>query len=94
MTRSGTVSSRDDYVFTISGTRYMAPRSRLATASLAYDVYHNCDDFRAKYHEAFGCAPYTTLLSKKQWSLLDTARNWLTRAGMPTSVETGKTIWK
>ncbi|KAH7264620.1 amidase signature domain-containing protein [Fusarium solani] len=178
-----------------------------ATSSLAYDVYHNCDDFRAKYHEAFGCAPYTTLPSKKQWelgktiskeernegfcnidtyrkwfrqtiltgkhanaltilpleamtpryrdqpptfkrppqdgihalaiapvlqspvlavpiaeipyhsritekeekipfavaimgtpgtdlALLDTARNWLTRAGLPTSVETGKTIWK
>ncbi|RSM10374.1 hypothetical protein CDV31_007250 [Fusarium ambrosium] len=32
MTRSVTVSSQDDYVFTISGTRYMAPRSRLDLA--------------------------------------------------------------
>ncbi|RSL54933.1 hypothetical protein CEP54_009624 [Fusarium duplospermum] len=40
-----------------------------ATSSLTYDVYHHCDDFRAKYYEAFGCAPYTTIPSKRQWEL-------------------------
>ncbi|RMJ08483.1 hypothetical protein CDV36_011904 [Fusarium kuroshium] len=126
-----------------------------ATASLAYDVYHHCDDFRTKelgktiskeerdkgfrnidtYRKfkrppqdgihALAIAPvlqspvlavpiaeipYHSRITEKEermpfavaimgtpgtdLALLDVARNGLKRAGLPTFVETGKTIWK
>ncbi|RSL62726.1 hypothetical protein CEP53_004672 [Fusarium sp. AF-6] len=113
-----------------------------ATASLAYDVYHHCDDFRAKElgktiskeerDEGFrnidtytnhgtvlqspvlavpiAEIPYHSRITEKEermpfavaimgtpgsdLALLDTARNGLKRAGLPTAVETGKRIWK
>ncbi|KAJ4251076.1 hypothetical protein NW762_011727 [Fusarium torreyae] len=40
-----------------------------ATAALAYDVYHNCDDFRAKHWENFNCAPYTTIPNERLWAV-------------------------
>ncbi|KAK4078983.1 hypothetical protein Trihar35433_88 [Trichoderma harzianum] len=39
----------------------------LATASLAYDVYHNSEDFRSRYWEMFERAPYTTMQNERIW---------------------------
>lgn len=41
--------------------------SHQATASLAYDVYHNSDDFRARYWDMFQRAPYTTMQNERLW---------------------------
>ncbi|KAJ4308101.1 hypothetical protein N0V84_012296 [Fusarium piperis] len=40
-----------------------------ATAALAYDVYHNCDEFRAKHWEMFNHAPYTTIPNERLWAI-------------------------
>ncbi|RKK89170.1 hypothetical protein BFJ68_g16775 [Fusarium oxysporum] len=40
-----------------------------ATAALAYDVYHNCDEFRAKHWEKFNQAPYTTIPNERLWAI-------------------------
>ncbi|KKP04311.1 hypothetical protein THAR02_03588 [Trichoderma harzianum] len=38
-----------------------------ATASLAYDVYHNSEDFRSRYWNMFKRAPYTTMQNERLW---------------------------
>ncbi|KAM0259427.1 hypothetical protein ACHAQJ_003321 [Trichoderma viride] len=40
-----------------------------ATAVLAYDVYHNSDEFRSRYRDLFHRAPYTTLQNERLWSI-------------------------
>ncbi|UKZ82671.1 hypothetical protein TrVFT333_010465 [Trichoderma virens FT-333] len=40
-----------------------------ATASLAYDVYHNSEDFRSRHWNLFKCAPYTTIQNERLWSV-------------------------
>ncbi|EHK20648.1 uncharacterized protein TRIVIDRAFT_223620 [Trichoderma virens Gv29-8] len=40
-----------------------------ATASLAYDVYHNSEDFRSRYWDLFKRAPYTTIQNERLWSV-------------------------
>ncbi|KAL6895047.1 amidase signature domain-containing protein [Trichoderma evansii] len=39
-----------------------------ATEALAYDVYHNSEEFRRRHKEKFGRAPYTTLQNERIWS--------------------------
>ncbi|KAF4992471.1 hypothetical protein FGRMN_7142 [Fusarium graminum] len=46
---------------------FINPARKQATAALAYDVYHNCDDFRARHREMFDCAPYTSIPNQKLW---------------------------
>ncbi|KAJ5719003.1 amidase signature enzyme [Penicillium malachiteum] len=38
-----------------------------ATASLAYDVYHNSTDFREQYRKKFDHEPFTTLPNRQIW---------------------------
>ncbi|KAJ6037380.1 amidase signature enzyme [Penicillium herquei] len=38
-----------------------------ATASLAYDVYHNSTDFREQYRKKFNREPFTTLRNRQSW---------------------------
>ncbi|KAF3480209.1 uncharacterized protein GIQ15_05556 [Arthroderma uncinatum] len=40
-----------------------------ATAALAYDAYHNSDDFRARYLAKFRRQPYTTHPNQKTWGV-------------------------
>lgn len=40
---------------------------RQVTYGLAYDVYHNSEDFRASYWEMFKRAPYTTMQNERLW---------------------------
>ncbi|KAH8122242.1 amidase signature enzyme [Trichoderma asperelloides] len=39
-----------------------------ATEVLAYDVYHNSENFRLRHKDLFGRAPYTTLQNERIWS--------------------------
>ncbi|KAL7917263.1 amidase signature enzyme [Trichoderma austrokoningii] len=39
-----------------------------ATKVLAYDVYHNSEEFRRRHWQKFGRAPYTTLQNERIWS--------------------------
>ncbi|EHK47285.1 uncharacterized protein TrAtP1_010052 [Trichoderma atroviride] len=39
-----------------------------ATEALAYDVYHNSENFRRRHRDLFGRAPYTTLQNERIWS--------------------------
>ncbi|QKX64225.1 uncharacterized protein TRUGW13939_11398 [Talaromyces rugulosus] len=43
-----------------------------ATASLAYDAYHNCDDFHEKYLKQFDQTPYTSPPNQRLCSLAKT----------------------
>ncbi|KAJ5623416.1 amidase signature enzyme [Penicillium lividum] len=40
-----------------------------ATAALAYDGYHNCDDFFDRYRKAFHHAPHISLPNRKLWGV-------------------------
>ncbi|PGH34679.1 hypothetical protein GX50_02467 [[Emmonsia] crescens] len=40
-----------------------------ATAALAYDAYHNSDDFRERYWNKFHREPYTTHRNQKVWDV-------------------------
>ncbi|UKZ96364.1 uncharacterized protein TrAFT101_011160 [Trichoderma asperellum] len=39
-----------------------------ATEVLAYDVYHNSENFRLRHRDLFGRAPYKTLQNERIWS--------------------------
>ncbi|KAK5995289.1 Scytalone dehydratase-like Arp1-like protein [Cladobotryum mycophilum] len=40
-----------------------------ATTALAYDVYHNSEDFRKRYWDLFQRAPYTTRPNERLWDV-------------------------
>ncbi|KAK3328636.1 amidase signature domain-containing protein [Cercophora scortea] len=33
-----------------------------------YDAYHNCDDFRSRHWDQFGCAPYVSPPNRRMWA--------------------------